>query len=340
MLVAGFGSVIAVAIAAVAPERAVLRPLGQGRLDVFEARVLPLLTAPPAADRPTVVTLGDSLAICGEDTTSVARELPPLLATAGLVDVRGIEHLSLQPRLFYALLDDILDLHPRLTVIEINMRMFTEWSGADRVQLDRQVMQRLRWRRLLATPRLLLDADVSLLDPIYYRAAALADASYLVSGLRQFAFDGLEPLSTALTLRLGVSGFTPFVRSTERTWGTAAVHVLREYGSDHASHPFARLLRQMRSELRAGGSRVLFYVSPINKLRIEQTGVGGRLDLPARVDALRRAIDANPSEWLDLAAALPSDGFSDPINHMKPPGCAVVAKRIAERASGMLREPG
>jgi lysophospholipase L1-like esterase len=92
------------------------------------------------------------------------------------------------------------------------------------------------------------------------------------------------------------------------------------------------VLRELAGELRRGGARVLFYVSPINDAILQTREALPERRLAERIEALRVAIGATREEWLDLHDALPREGFRDWVGHMFPLGCERVSEAVADAA--------
>jgi len=80
----------------------------------------------------------------------------------------------------------------------------------------------------------------------------------------------------------------------------------------------------------------VFYVSPLNPRVLEAAGRDMARSLPARIDALRRAVGATRDEWLDLHALLPAAAFRDTHGHLYLAGCVRVANPLAERLLRVL----
>jgi len=279
------------------------------------------------------VLFGDSLTICTWEA-----QMPPLVER-GLArrSVRtafvSAVHLAFRPINFYYLVNEVRAGAPRVAIVEVNLRMFSE-----------HVLVRPEWRfvqlaRMLSLPQawrlraVLAGEGVTQLDPPLYRLEDRLGLLYAADGLRLTAADALEHVGGRLGDAVGLARRDPYwhvARATEAIQTLDVRTARAEYGVRQADHPMAAALRALGEELRAGGAAVVFYVSPVNVDHLAEIGVREELALGERVEALRRAVGATPEEWVDLHAAVPAEGFRDLQNHMRPLGCEIAADRVSE----------
>lgn len=314
--------------------RATLRlpPEKQADVDlVKEPRVLRwirLQTAP----WPKMVLFGDSLAQC--PGARVAADVERIVKQHGLVFPLDASAQGTHALQFYAQLPDVLTGHPSVVVVEVNLPALSGRARGFRAGGYQPLARKLSLTSIFALSAAMALDGIGPLDPLAYRLLDALDALHVADGVRESARLRLEAWGAALADALRLRTVTLLALPA------FDAAVAREaLGADQTRSPTIAVLRAIAETVRAAGAHVLFYVSPVNVDVLDALGVRHELNLPARVEAVRRAIGAAPEEWVDLHALLPKSTFRDPWGHLVDAGCdAVAAQLVTPMIAATLRD--
>ncbi|HYC21807.1 MAG TPA: hypothetical protein VEI94_03850 [Candidatus Bathyarchaeia archaeon] len=274
------------------------------------------------------VMFGDSVLVlgCGKEGLRLEPMLAAELTSRGVPnELLSLAHGGFRATQFYYFLDDVLAGHPRLAAVEINLRSFSRDWAEQPVLRFQNLSRKLDWQRALRVRAPLAKEEVSLLDPPVYRLEERLDALDVANGInirgRGLLTDSGHAVNRALGLR---TARVNYARTLD------AERAIASYENDFADHWMAAMLRELLRGLREAGVRTVLFVTPVNVDRIAELGLTERLDLPARIEDLRRAIGATPAEWRDLHAAVRAPEFRDESEHLQAGGCRQVAGVLAD----------
>lgn len=308
---------------------------GQGAVERGALRRLEKWRTKPV-ERDRIVVLGDSLNICANppstEINNVALVVRSVSALAGRqFDMVDLTQPGLLPIHFYALLDDALETPVSLVALEVNLRTFLDpnvRAGEERLP---GLARKLDFADAIRVRDALDREGMSALDPPLMRLKEQLGLLYVFEGARQAGVDLIGAVGAWATGALGVK---------QRSFGSFAEGSRRlalSYMVDYASHPNATVLREAVRELHEAGVPVIVYVAPVNIEYLRSRGDDFDADeLERRLEALRVAIGASRTEWLDLHATVPARKFRDYQNHMIFEGCIDVGKPLAERAMRLI----
>ncbi len=273
--------------------------------------------------RATVVLLGDSVnhTPCATDTNRapisrmLARRLAPRVA--------GISRGGFDLAVFDAMCRFLARRAetPRTVFIEVNVASL--WGDGrspytthklvaldlwryDRPLLDAWVRPLQVWRFPLAAPDLRLDAYLD--QPVVHGGRTLGPLREFQAGHPRYAV----PTEAAIREHVIVRYLQPLAPNNRLL--------------DHAASAARALVRR--------GHRAVFFVVPVNHEVCEPMFPGEfRAAIAAKVAALRRAVEPQGAEVIDLSTALPADCFAVaayPNEHLNQRGRDFVAARLAD----------
>jgi hypothetical protein len=299
---------------------------------------IPVWTRPPRPrDAIRAVQFGDSLAFC-PPATRLTTPLRNALSAAGItLDLVEVRHGAFRPLTFGFFLDEVLAGSPRLAIVEVNLSHLLPGAVPPRAQRFSPHVGRLSLERAWRLREVLIEDELTLLDPLLARVAGRFDAQYILPGLETIGRDRLEAWGTAVNARAGWStAVDPGAR-----WGAvgAATRARAALWSrvEFAEHVQVTALRDLVASLKAAGTIVLCYVSPVRLGPLRAAGWGDGGHVVAAIERLRVAVGASTLEWLDLHALIADDVlFRDDDGHMHPPGCERTAAAIAPRVQALL----
>lgn len=278
-----------------------------------------------SAQVPSVVLFGDS----------VMFEVPPRLderlrSGGAAVETVGVTAALLRPIHDLYLLDEVLAGHPSVVVVEVNLAWLEPPAGL----IPPTWLQRLsRFLSPARTPRVLeaaLREQASLLDPWLFRFEEKLGLLYAADGARQGARLLVTGAQSASEEALDLRPVPPVRDHGPPPW------VKEAYGADVLASPNVAVLREIARGVRSGGADVLFFVAPVNEIKLAQLRIPAPADLAERSEALRLAVGARPEEWLDLHALVPPDEFRDMIGHLKDPGTERLSDTLAAATRARL----
>jgi hypothetical protein len=302
-----------------------------GGASIVELRLLPALekwrTGPRPAGVAGMALFGDSVADCAGDTT-LGNVLQAELARGGLeTSVVSLTQSALRPLHFYYLLDRVLAGQPRVVVVEVNMRAFSDHWLKDARWRFPELSRWLSVRRALRVREALAAEGLDLFAPPLYRLEAWLGVLYVTPGVRVLGQDVLAAGGSDLNEALGLELRPPVLHSHRSRLDAPLARAW--YAHEPAATPTAGVLRAILVELRAAGVAPVFFVAPIDVDRLDELGVRDELALPARLAALRTAVGADDAEWVDLHAALTGADIFDYAGHPHGRGCARLGSPLA-----------
>lgn len=176
--------------------------------------------------------------------------------------------------------------------------------------------------------------------------------------LQARAFKLYEPLARWIDKRVGAQGYDQLSAALRHTrWGRTMtdVHGRPRQGRATlervmapvlrglpANHPNLRLLANVLARFRAANIPVLVYIEPFNIEYIRSQGLS-LAGLPKTLRNIRRTVEGEGGELLDLHAILPERAFIDAGDHYtfegEPNGTFLVARRLAARLARGERSP-
>lgn len=101
-----------------------------------------------------------------------------------------------------------------------------------------------------------------------------------------------------------------------------------------AGHPAVEALAATVEQVTRAGARGLVVVSPVPVERLTEAGLYDEGEFAARIDVIRRAVEAEGGELLDLHAILHAGDFRDDFGHMTGSG----SRRVALSVGPWLRD--
>ncbi len=327
-------AVLALAAALLLSQRASLVRLGRG-FSGLEGKVLPAIRVwqaqPPKAGLRRGVVFGDS--VVDWMGVRLAELVEAELGSRKLdTELFTVSHPWLRPIQFYYLLDEVLAGKPEMAIVEVDLRAFwAGWSDSPLLRakdLSRLMSPRRAWRIRSVLP----SEGLGLVDPWLFRLEERLDVLYLVDGVRARGRAALDRLGTQINTALRLPPPTPL-----RAGALDADSAREWFDTDPARHRSAIVLRELLRGLREAGVVTVLFVAPIDVERMARFGILDGLRLPERIEALRLAIGAQPGEWRDLHALLPSKDIRDSTMHLLPAGGEKVAAAVADALAPRLR---
>jgi hypothetical protein len=279
--------------------------------------------------RPFVAWVGDStitgIGAGGAYPVDIARRVPSL--QPWLVAYPGLEPFG-----YYFLTASVLEQKPSAVVLIANLRLLS--GGVPRPELhlaDLLPLAELPRAALLplhvrgwTLPRLLL---ARLMRWEWY-----GDAAYFADGLREL-WQGAAAWSFA-----GTTGLPPEVAFL--SFGRAFDQRLRAYDVPIGeSTPSVRMLGAAVGMATAREVPTLVVVTPIPWRKLERLGWYRRGEFAARVDAVRRVVEANGGRLLDLHRFMDDDGFRDDGGHFNRAGSERMADAVMPALVALLTDP-
>jgi hypothetical protein len=317
--------------------------LPQKQRPAFDRTVLARIAAGQRVPEivPVIAFFGDSFSLCGGEEPVgplVQREVTAVLTANFTMDV---SFPAFRPLQFYYLLADVLAAKPQVVIVEVNLPYLCGNKWVWRQLRYHNLSRKLDFRRAVRVREALALDSLTPIDPWLYRLEEESDTLYLVDGVHDWGLEQLKDYGRRFNVALGLRSSLEDGHSLRRLHRFDASMARSLYLEDQASHPMTAVLRQIRREVLQSGAEILFYVSPMPVDLLDSLGVREEFELPARIERVRRAIGAEPDEWLDLHALIPGDGFKDWAGHMKPDGCRAVAREITDVLArrGVPRRP-
>jgi hypothetical protein len=274
------------------------------------------------------VMFGDSVLVlgCGKEGVRLEPMLGAELTSRGVRnELLSLAHGAFRATQFYYFLDDVLAGHPKLAVVEINLRSFSKDWAEQPILRFQNLSRKLTWQRALRVRAPLAKEEVSLLDPPVYRLEEQLDALDVANGVNIRGRGLLTDSGHAVNRELGLPA-----ERVNYTRTLDAARAIASYENDFADHWMAAMLRELLRGLRAAGVTTVLFVTPVNVDRIAELGLTERLDLTTRIEDLRRAVGATGAEWRDLHAAVRAPEFRDESEHLQAAGCHQVAAALAD----------
>ena len=296
-----------------------------------------------------IALFGDSVLRCGSGG-DLADLLAAQLRERGVAgDVAEVGHPGFRATHFLYLLNRVLEGHPRVVVVEVNPRAFSD-AFTIGISGDQNLLARelpMSWAIQLAPA--LQHEGVSLLDPFIYRGLDRVGMLHVPNGLRELGHGWLADAGSAVESFAGLrkqSFRSPFRPLVEMEGEGASFRVRLSsngarvnYGGEWALYPTTSVMRFLRQTLAANGIPVLFYLTPVNVDRIAALGLTSELAIDEKVEALRTAIGAARGEWLDLHELVRDERFRDHSEHLNHEGCLQVARAIANALASQQARP-
>lgn len=332
-----FVAVIAAYLGLLWAYREPLAKIGAGRGAVERgalARLESWRTKPVVRDR--IVVLGDSLTVCADGPSKRVNQVALVVrSTSALAgrpfDIVNLAQPGLLPIHFYALLDDALETPVSLVALEVNLRTFLDRKARAGEERLPGLARKLDFDDAIRVRDALDREGMTVLDPPIMRLKEKLGLLYVFEGARQGGVDLIGAAGAWTTGALGLN------RRTFGSYAETERRLAMSYMVDYASHPNATVLREAVRELHEAGVPVIVYVAPLNVEYLRTRGDDFDADeLERRLEALRVAIGASRSEWLDLHATVPARKFRDRQNHLIFEGCIDVGKPLAERAMRLI----